>query len=97
MRLNRTGERPLLMSKQLRFNQCFRILREIQRDEASREALRETAFAWQVWDEAGPADRRRRRAFPGPGFAQQHGGEIFHSIPQVAIVPAHIVSKEIAP
>ena len=52
MRLHRAGERAFAVAEQLGFNERFRELREVQRDEAAQETFREALLFFIKWNEA---------------------------------------------
>ena len=69
-----------------RAEQIFRELGEIHRYENSSKALLEAVLVFIKGDKTAPADGLCRSALSGTGFAQDKGGEIFHPVPQVAVV-----------
>ena len=93
MILDGAGERAFPVAEQFGFDEALRKLREIDGNERLQEIRREAANFAIEGDEARTPDRSGGGSLSGSGFTQQHGGKIFHAIPQAPVVIAHVVSE----
>src|SRR5436190_20121738 len=97
MRLDRAGESAFAMPKKLRLNERLGKLREVKSYEAVRKTFGKTPALFVEGNIARPANSRRRCTFAGTGLSQQQRREIFHAIPQIAVVQLHLLRKDILP
>ncbi len=97
MVIHRTRERALAMAKKFRFDQTLRKFGQVDGDKGIGKAVAEPFADWIEGNVARPPDGPRRRSLAGACFSEQQGGKIFHAIPQVAVIGAGVVGKDIIP
>ena len=95
--IDRAGECAFAVAEELRLDQRFGKLRQVDRDEGVGEIGGESALPGNVRDELRAADRRRGGTLAGPGLAEQQGGEILHPVPQADFVSPHVVREDVVP
>src|SRR6185295_13862567 len=71
VRFDGSGERSFLVSEQFGLDERFRILREVQRNEAARETLDEAILLFVEWDISRTADGSGGGALARAGLTQQ--------------------------
>ncbi len=92
-----SGERTLLVAEELGLEERLRELGEIDAEKGADERLGEDAALLVVRDPAGLTDRRRGDPLPGPGLAEEEGGEVLHPAPERARVEPRVVSEDVRP
>ena len=97
MVVDRAGERALAVAEELRLDDALRVLGQIGGDERTGEARREATALLIESNQPRSADGRRGRGLARPCLAEHQGGEIFHSIPQVLLVDAHVGREDVVP
>ena len=95
--IDRPGEGAFAVAEQLRFDQHFGELRQVDGDEALSEVDGKPALHGNVGNELRASDRRRRRSLASARFTKKERREILHSIPQCRLVAAHIVGEHVIP